>query len=208
MADTDQNDDTSTDESSTDTTETDDTGPSGEDQLGDAGKKALDAERKARRDAESARRKLEAELDELRQQGLSEQEKAVEEAKKAGAAEASARYASLIVAAEIKAAAASKVAAEAIEDLPRLLDLDPTELVGDDGTVDTDAISSAIDEAVKARPYLAPAATKGTPDPDQGARSGGRPTQLTRDALKNMTPDEISQARREGRLDDLMAGRG
>ncbi len=175
--------------------------------LGEGGKRALEAERKARRDAETARKALEDELAELKKAGLSEQEKAIEDAKTAGATEAAAKYAALIVAAEVKAAGASKVAPEALDDLPRLLDLDPTKLVSDDGTVDTKAISSAIDEMVKAKPYLAPkAGGGGGADPDQGARGGGRPAQLTRDALRNMTSEEIAQARRDGRLDDLMAG--
>lgn len=77
--------------------------------------------------------------------------------------------------------------------------------VGDDGKVaGVDEVIAALTESNK-RLF---GTSNGQPDPDQGARSGGRPTQLTRDALKNMTPDEISQARREGRLDDLMAGRG
>lgn len=179
-----------------------------DEQLGEGGRRALSNERSARKAAEARARKAEQAAERLRQQGLSDQERAVEDAKKTGAAEASAKYAASILAAEVKAAAASRVAPEAIDDLHRILDLDPTELVGDDGKVDTDRLTSAIDEAVKSRPYLAPSNGGAQPDPDQGARGGGRPTQLTESDVRQMSPAEITKARREGRLSDYLAGKG
>ncbi|MEM9609936.1 MAG: hypothetical protein AAGA99_21125 [Actinomycetota bacterium] len=176
----------------------------GDEQLGEGGKRALDAERAARKAADDRAKKAEAELDKLRQAGLSDHEKAVAEAKKTGAAEASAKYAATILAAEVKAAAASKVAPEAIDDLPRLLDLDPTELVGDDGTVDTARVKSAIDDAVKARPYLAPKSGS-RQDPDQGSGRGGATPQLTKAQVEKMTPDEVATALAKGQLADYLA---
>lgn len=75
---------------------------------------------------------------------------------------------------------------------------------GDDGTPTN--IADAMDQLLKARPYLVgggrPAGTA-----DLGARGGAvGQGQLTRDDLKTMTPQQIVQARREGRLNDAMKG--
>lgn len=55
---------------------------------------------------------------------------------------------------------------------------------------------------------LIPAQSSGprnpAPDPSQGVRSGAAPAQLTRADLMRMTPEEIERARREGRLDALL----
>lgn len=49
------------------------------------------------------------------------------------------------------------------------------------------------------------AARTPAPDPSQGARSSSTlPAQLTREDLQRMTPQEIDKARREGRLDKLL----
>lgn len=75
---------------------------------------------------------------------------------------------------------------------------------GDDGTPTN--IADAMDQLLKARPYLVgggrPAGTA-----DLGARGGAvGQGQLTRDDLKTMTPQQIVQARKEGRLSDAVKG--
>lgn len=44
-------------------------------------------------------------------------------------------------------------------------------------------------------------------DVDQGARQDDRPKQLTREQLKGMTPAQIVEAKKAGRLDDALAGK-
>jgi len=54
--------------------------------------------------------------------------------------------------------------------------LDTAALVGDDGAVDTAALTAAIDALVTAKPYLAaagPGPRTPAPDPSQGAKPGG-----------------------------------
>lgn len=74
---------------------------------------------------------------------------------------------------------------------------------------DAAAVAEAITKAVEANPRLgaAPADPRTpAPNPAQGASASGpgRPAQLTQAELRNMTPEEIGQARKEGRLNDLL----
>lgn len=125
-------------------------------ELEDAGKKALDAERKARRDAEKAAKTAAAELDALRKQSMSEQERAVAEARDAGRAEALAEVAADRVDDAVRAAAAGKSV-----DVDALLEgLDRNRFVSD-GQPDREAIQGWIDR-------VAPAATQATPTVDLG----------------------------------------
>lgn len=81
----------------------------------------------------------------------------------------------------------------------------------DQGGYDQNAISKKIDALVAAHPYLAQGGNKAGLAgiiPPSGARDGDHQAgQLTRDDLKNMTTKQIDEARRKGRLDDLLAGR-
>ena len=83
---------------------------------------------------------------------MSDTEKAVAAAKAEGRTEALSAVNGRILRAEVKAAAAGKLADP--EDACSMLDLDAFK-VGDDGNVDTKAIVKAIDDLVKAKPYLA-----------------------------------------------------
>jgi hypothetical protein len=103
--------------------------------LGDAGKRALAEERRARKAAEK-------ELDTLRKAAMSDQEKAIAEAKTQALAEANKAAAPRLVRAEFKAAAAGKVAKEALD--AYLEDVDLSKFVGDDGEPDTKAIEARI----------------------------------------------------------------
>jgi hypothetical protein len=121
--------------------------------LGDAGKKALDAmkaERKAAREeaaaAKAERDALQAKLDGKEAEHTAAQEKAALEA--AALAKANQR----IVRSEVKAAAKGLLADP--QDAYKFLDLDTFE-VDDDGNVDEGAITEALKKLVAAKPYLA-----------------------------------------------------
>lgn len=132
--------------------------------LGEAGLRALRAERARADAAERARAAAEAERDELRTKTQTAEEKAIEAAKKAGRDEATLEANRRIARSEIKAAAGGKLqdpedAASFLGDIDRFIVK---------GEVDSKAITSAIDELVKAKPYLA-AAGKARPLPGGGA---------------------------------------
>lgn len=132
--------------------------------LGEAGLRALRAERARADAAERARLAAEAERDELRSKNQTAEEKAIEGAKKAGRDEATLEANRRIARSEIKAAAGGKL--QDAEDAASFLgDLDRFIVKGE---VDSKAITSAIDELVKAKPYLA-AAGKARPLPGGGA---------------------------------------
>jgi hypothetical protein len=186
-----------------------DTDPEGADQLGDPGKKALDSMKTKWHTEREKRRELERQLAERDKPAGGDQpdtDARVRQAEQAALARANER----IVKAEVKAAAAGKLADPG--DVHRFLDLTQFE-VDDDGNVDADEVSDAIDDLLKAKPYLA--AQGGTPKPrfqgtaDSGARKGNaRPTQLTEADVKRLSAAgkhaEIVQAQNDGRLDDYL----
>lgn len=140
--------------------------PKEEPELGDAGAKAIREERNARKAAEKAAKAAQAELEKIREANQSEQEKAIAAAKAEGRTEALSTANERLLKAEVKAAAAGKLADP--DDAVRMLDLDDFD-VADDGSVDTKAIKSAIDSLVKDKPYLA-AGTKPGALPGGGAK--------------------------------------
>lgn len=177
--------------------------PEGAEQLGDAGKQALDR-MKARLKAERERRKAAEERLTRRGQGGGESD--AEEIRRKAAAEATAKASARVLRSEVRAAAAGKLADP--RDALTFLDLDQFE-VGEDGEVDTDEIADAIDDLIKTKPYLAAQSRprfQGTAD-GGAARKASRPKQLTRADLKSMTPEAIDRAREDGRLEDLMSGK-
>ncbi len=66
-------------------------------------------------------------------------------------------------------------------------------------------IAKAMDSLLEQRPNLVAQDGGDGGDPDQGVRPGGK-EQLSAEALKSMTAEEIVQARREGRLTGLGVG--
>lgn len=186
-----------------------DADPEGADQLGDPGKKALDTMKGKLRAEREKRRALEAQLAERDKPADGEQpdpEALVRQAE----ATALARVNERLVKAEVKAAAAGKLADPA--DAHRFLDLSQFE-VDADGNVDADEVAEAIDDLLTSKPYLAAqgGSTKlrfqGTAD--SGARKGNaRPTQLTEADVKRLSAAgnhaEIVKAQNEGRLDDYL----
>lgn len=173
--------------------EDDDADPEGADQLGDPGKKAL-ARMKEKLKAERARRR---QAEERANKGASDD--AVAQATAAATAAANTR----ILKAEIRAAAAKKLADP--RDALKFLDLGQFE-VDEDGEVDAEEIADAIEDLIKDKPYLAAATGRRFQGSGDGGaqRKAGRPKQLTQSDLKKMTPDQIVKAQNEGRLDDLL----
>lgn len=186
---------------------TDEGDPAGADQLGDAGKKALDAMKAQRNTEREKRRALEAELEALKAPKPSDDGQPDAEAIRAEAArEANAKANARILKSEIKAAAAGKLADP--KDALVHLDLSSFE-VDADGNVDAEDISDAIADLLTRKPYLA---ANGRPvfqgSGDGGAaRKASGPSQLTRQDLQGMSPQEIHKAKAEGRLKDLLSGK-
>ncbi len=172
----------------------------GDKPLGPAGEKALKAEKERRRAEAKRRRELEAELARLKGGGEQGDPDAIRrEAAEAATAKANAR----IVRAEVRAAAAGKLADP--KDALKFLDLDQFE-VDEDGEIDTDEIADAITDLITNKPYLAAQSGKrfqGTGD--GGSRNGGRPKQITsREELAKLSPAQRLKAHQEGRLKNLL----
>lgn len=160
------------------------TDPPGADQLGDAGKAALDAERRARRDAErtaattaAALAALQAEAEELRTKAMTEQERQLAAARaeieadvrRTVTAEADARIAAAerrVLEARASAAAAGKLANPA--DATVFLQIDDLERDAQ-GNVSDAVLGAALDALITERPYLA-ATTRNPGSADQGHR--------------------------------------
>lgn len=156
------------------------------DDLGDAGKKALAAERTAKRAAEKRAAELEAKVKEFEDASKTEAEKAAARAEAAekALAEVTAKAARLQVAAEVGV---------------------PADLV--------EFLTGSDEESLRAQAEKLMAATAANkaprapqPDPSQGAKPGGStgPTQLARADLARMSPEAIVAAKAEGRLNDVL----
>lgn len=184
----------------------DDADPDGADQLGDAGKQALDRMKERWRAERERRKAAETERDHLKGAGgdANDPERIRSEAAAAATSKANAR----IVRSEIRAAAAGKLTNP--RDALAFLDIAQFE-VDDDGQVDEDEIADAIENLLKERPYLGAAAK--APEPrfqgtgDGGARKGtGGPRQLTAQDVSKLTPEQIDEAHRKGQLRDYLGG--
>jgi hypothetical protein len=153
----------------------------------------------ARREAANYRRQLrerEAELTTLRNASKTDQEKAIDAAKAEAKAAADTawqtRYHAAVVRSEALTALAGRVASPklALPHLP-LTDIE----VNDDGTVDSAALTAAIDALLVEYPELATGPSRTTHHADQGAKkpspgkdSGHDPNALLRYALTGRRP--------------------
>lgn len=167
------------------------------DGLGDAGKKALDAERKSARDALKRAETAEKELEKLRTASLSEHEKAIAEAKAAGASEATEVANARVRKAEVRRAlTASGIQATELE----LAALSPDFgglTVGEDGEID--GLEAAVTSFKAAHPSLF-----GKPAPVGSADGGVRgKSTLTLEQVRKFTPAE--HAARRDEVMELMA---
>lgn len=141
----------------------DDDGKGGDDKLGDAGKRALDAERAQRKAAEKRARDAEKRAQDLEDANKSEQEKAVDAARNEGKAEATREANTKVARAEFRAAAKGRMTSEQLDAL--LEDLDLTKFLDENGEVDVKRIETKVD-------LIAPegAGDKKTPPFNGGAR--------------------------------------
>lgn len=169
--------------------------PEGTEDLGDAGKKALDtmkakwrAEQKRARDAEAklAAREAPKDGDEL----------SPEQIKAAARAEALAELRAPLFQTQTKAAA---MALGFNDPTDALLLVNATDFeVGSDGTFDADELNDKLSEVLAAKPYLAknPAGQPGNPAPRTvaPAKAGGTPKTPTLD-------ERIAKARADGNVD-------
>lgn len=118
----------------------------------DAGaKKALEAERAARREADRRAKTLEGELAQLKTAQLSDHEKAIEEARQTATTESETKWRDRLIGAEVRALAATRVVdPELVSTL-----IDRKKLVWDGDELDSAVIAAEIDRVLAARPYLA-----------------------------------------------------
>ena len=134
------------------------------------------------------------ELDEVRRSQLSETERLVEQTKDDTRRAVRLEFAEKLVEAELK----SSLKGRTLEG-DSILTFDKTAFIDDSGDIDSEAIATWV-EAHSTHPDA--------PKPDLGQGARGDKNSLaqvrTRDELTNMSPAEILQARKDGRLDALM----
>lgn len=140
-----------------------------DDALGDKGKRALDTMKSKWKTERTKRQEAEAKLAALESGDDDDSKQRTADA--AALAKANQR----IVKAEVRAAAAGKLADPV--DALNFIDLDQFE-VGEDGDVDQEEIAEAIEDLMRRKPYLAAQGGTSRPKPDrsQGARGKGSST--------------------------------
>ena len=130
---------------------------------------------------------------------------AVAKATKDAEREANTKAAQRVLRSEIRAQASATF--EDPSDALAFLDLKDFDL-DDDGEPDADQIKEALEDLLARKPRLgkvtAQGGTGGSGSADGGSRNGDRPKQLTREDLKGMSPQAITKAKAEGRLDRLL----
>jgi hypothetical protein len=134
------------------------------------------------------------ELEEIRKSQLTETEKLIEQTKTETALSVRREFSGKLIEAELKAQLNGRVLEGGA-----LLSFDKSSFINDEGDVDSEAIQSWVEAHSKSTEAQ-------LPDLGQGSR-GNNPSKSqirSRDELKNMSPADILQARKEGRLDSLM----
>jgi hypothetical protein len=179
----------------------------GEDGLADGGKRALDAERAGRREAERRAKAATDELEALRAGQLSEHEKAIAQARKEALTEATTKAHAMVRRAEVRRALASAgVVADALDlaaGAPEFADL----AVDDDGRIAD--LDRALSGFRSAHPSLFSAPRSAAGNFDGGSGGSPSPATWTRDQIGAMSQAEfekneaeIMRAMREGRIRD------
>jgi len=152
--------------------------------------------RRHEREAKAARKRAEAAekaLQERQDADKSEQEKALDQARKEAADEARSEITGQVrgklLKAEIKALAAGTFADP--DDAHRLLDLEDEDIFNDDGDIQTDALKSALEDLLERKPHLKadpPNGRKPSGDADAGKGKGAKDleSQSVEDHLKRI----------------------
>ena len=188
--DTNTDDTTEQDDTNTDTTEDTTSAEDTKSEAADAAKwKAL-----ARKHEKAAKANA-TKLAELEKASMSDNEKAVAEAKDQGRQEARTEVGIKLAQARIEAALAKFV------DDPSVIteDLNLAAYVTETGDVDEDRV-----QALKAKYAALLKPGQPTGSADGGPRGTSKPGQLTRDDLKSMTPQQITKAKADGLLNDVL----
>lgn len=195
MSDAEEVETTETDDTTTDVEETEEQAEDPTEGL----RKALAAERKLRKEKE---RELRTVVQERETANLGPDEKALAEARREAAAEATSAANKRILRTELRAIAKGRLADPA----DALLYLDPDEFVGDDGEPDTEAIEEAISDLLTKRPYLGvDTGEKFRGGVDQGAKGKqAKASQLSKAEIEKLSPAELMKAYQEGRVDQLI----
>ncbi len=179
----------------------------GDDELTDGGKRALDAERAGRREAEKRAKAATDELEALRTAQLSEHEQAIAQVRKEALAEATTKAHALVRRAEVRRALASAgVVADSLD-----LAATAPEFAG--LAVDDEGQVAELDRAVAgfraAHPSLFAAPRSAAGNFDGGSGGAPSPTAWTRDQIGAMSQAEyerlypdIVRAMNEGRIRD------
>lgn len=173
----------------------------GTDQLGDAGKRALDAMKAKWQKERDARKALEAQI--AGKTDKKDDQPDPEALRKQARDEARAEVVRDRALDKVETRAAKLFADP--EDARALLATQVDDFV-DDGEIDVEQIDEALAKLLKKKPHLAATAGKRfNGSADGGARNGsGKPTQLTEQDLKRMNPHQIVEARSKGQFDELM----
>ena len=134
---------------------------------------------------------LQAELAKAKEATQTEQEKALEQARKEAAEEARSEVTAELRKERLQAAVARTAATKFadVDDAIRLLDLDD-DIFDEDGKVNTDNLKSALDDLLERKPHLAasPIGKKPAGDADAGKGSGGAKS------LEDMSVEEHLEA--------------
>jgi hypothetical protein len=174
-------------------------------ELGDAGKRAIDAERAKATAADKRAKAAEAELEKLRTATLSDTEKAIDQAKKDGAAEVLTRIHGQVRRSEVRTALISAGLTPSLLSLAAKSDEFEALKVSDDGEVE--GLDDAVAGFKKAHADLF--GKPGIPGSfDTGTGAGGRPAgkpTYTREQLRDTAfyaanKADILLAQREGRI--------
>lgn len=158
--------------------------------LDESGKRALDAERRARRDAEKAHKAAMTELEEFRRQSMSEHERAIADAKTEARQAALMEVGERVARAEFKAAASGRIDGK---QLAALLDhIDLRKFVDTDGQVDADAVTKFVEGIAPAPEPEREPQQQAVPQPPtrpvdigQGANRGATPMALNGSGLED-----------------------
>jgi len=145
-----------------------------------------------------------AEFDKLQEAQKTETQKAIERAEAAELAVTQATQQLRTTA--LRAGVIAEAARRDVVDPDAAVALLPMDAVQWNETNGTwENISSALDALLEAKPYLVKPSggTRPSGSADQGAR-GAAGSQLTREALKSLSPEEIVKAQDDGRLDHLL----
>ena len=134
------------------------------------------------------------ELEEIKKSQLSDTERLIEQTRTETARQIRREFATKLVDAELKSALQGRVM-----EAGALLSFDKSTFILEDGNIDSEAVQSWVEAHSK---------TTEIPAPDLGQGNRGKnPSKAqirSRDELANMSPADILQARKEGRLDTLM----